>query len=138
MAKQVVTETRINGSVKVELSYEFEPTLKGKKEREEVVCGNVTKYWVSVPDKVVGGVTQSWSDKQTIIANRRKIKANNKKAVWNKLQEEKRARIARYAEMAKKGELFQGSLQPTEQDIASAVKLQKMSKRAQNKTLGKI
>lgn len=160
MAKQVVIETRSNSSkvrfvgldengkkvfrpaasgkpVDVSYHYNFDPDLVGKKEREEVVVGNITKYWVRVPDTVVG-ITQSWSDKQEIIANRRKAKAANKKAAWDKLQDEKWARIARYAEMAKKGELFQGSLQPTPEDIASAVKLQKMSKRAQNKTVGSL
>lgn len=137
MAKQVVNEVRNGDSVKITYHYNFDSDLIGKKEFEEVVVGNTTKYWVRVPDEVVG-VTQSWKQKQEIIANRAKIKAEKKREAWNQLQAEKRERIARYAEMAKRGELFTGELKPTAEDRISAAKLQKASLRAQNKKLCKI
>lgn len=137
MAKQVVNEVRNGDSVKITYHYNFDSDLIGKKEFEEVVVGNTTKYWIRVPDEVVG-VTQSWKQKQEIIANRAKIKAEKKREAWNQLQAEKRERIARYAEMAKRGELFTGELKPTAEDRISAAKLQKASLRAQNKKLCKI
>ena len=148
MAKQVVIETRSknaprfigfdengkkmfrhnasNGEVKIETSYIFDADLIGKKEREEVVLGNITKYWVYVPEEIQG-VEQSWKDKQDIIANRRKIKAEKKQQEWIGLQEEKNERIKRYAQMAELGELFEGSLQPTDEDIESERGLQSIS-----------
>ena len=137
MAKQVVIETRSNSNVDIKTSYVFDKDLIGKKEREEVVLGNITKYWVYVPEEIEG-IEQTWKDKQDIIANRRKIKAEKKQEIWIKLQEEKEARIKRYAEMAQLGELFTGKLQPTDKDLESARKLQNASKRAQNKQLSKI
>lgn len=137
MAKQVVTETRNNGNVKVSISYAFDKDLIGKKEREEVVVGNITKYWVYVPEEVEP-VYQTWEDKQNIIAKRRQIKAEKKQKVWSKLQEEKNERIARYAKMAQLGELFTGKLVPTDEDLESARKLQSISARAQNKKLCKL
>jgi len=137
MAKQVVIETRSNSNVDIKTSYVFDKDLIGKKEREEVVLGNITKYWVYVPEEIQG-VEQSWKDKQDIITNRRKIKAEKKQEIWIKLQEEKEARIKRYAEMAQLGELFTGELQPTDEDLESARKLQSVSLRAQNKQMCKL
>lgn len=48
--KQVVVETRKNGNVDIATHYDFDPDLVGKKEREEVTIGNITKYWVRVAD----------------------------------------------------------------------------------------
>lgn len=137
MAKQVVTEVRNGDSVKITLSYEFEPALIGKKERQEVVVGNITKYWVYVPEEIEP-VYQTWEDKQEVIAKRRQIKAEKKQKVLSKLQEEKNERIARYAKMAQLGELFTGKLVPTDEDLESARKLQSISVRAQNKKLCKL
>lgn len=137
MAKQVVIETRSNSNVDIKTSYVFDKDLIGKKEREEVVVGNITKYWVYVPEEVEP-VYQTWEDKQEIIAKRRQIKAEKKQKVWSKLQEEKNERIKRYAQMAKLGELFTGELVPTDKDLESARKLQNASKRAQNKQMCKL
>lgn len=160
MAKQVVIETRsgkaktdflgfdeygekifrtslLGPDVKIETSYVFDADLIGKKEREEVVIGNITKYWVYVPEEIQG-VEQTWFEKQNIISNRRKIKAEKKQKVWSKLQEEKNERIKRYAQMAELGELFTGELVPTDKDLESARKLQNVSKRAQNKQMCKL
>jgi hypothetical protein len=160
MAKQVVIETRsgkaktdflgfdeygekifrtslLGPDVKIETSYVFDADLIGKKEREEVVIGNITKYWVYVPEEIQG-VYQTWEDKQDIITNRRKIKAEKKQEIWSKLQQEKNDRIERYAKMVLKGELFTGELQPTDEDLESARKLQSVSLRAQNKKMCKI
>lgn len=137
MAKQVVIETRSNSNVDIKTSYVFDKDLIGKKEREEVVVGNITKYWVYVPEEIEP-VYQTWEDKQEVIAKRRQIKAEKKQKVWSKLQEEKNERIARYAKMAQLGELFTGELVPTDEDLESARKLQSVSLRAQNKQMCKL
>lgn len=156
MAKQVVIETRSGKSkvnflgfdengkkmfrssvfgpdVKIETSYVFDADLIGKKEREEVTIGNVTKYWVYVPE-TIEGVVQSYAEKKDVITARRKIKAEKKKATWNNLQEEKIARMDRYRAMIEKD----GFITPDHKDIESAQKLQKLSNRAQNKKLCKL
>lgn len=135
--KKIFRTSLLDPDVKIETSYVFDADLIGKKEREEVVLGNITKYWVYVPEEIQG-VEQSWKDKQDIIANRRKIKAEKKSAIMSKLQEEKNERIKRYAQMAELGELFTGELVPTDKDLESARKLQNLSLRAQNKKLCKI
>lgn len=130
-----------NPKVLVTHHYRFDQDLIGKKEWEEVITwqgGNKTvKYWVRVPDNIEP-VYQTWEDKQNIIANRRKIKAEKKQEIWSKLQEEKNERIKRYAEMAQLGELFTGKLVPTDEDLESARKLQSVSLRAQNKQMCKL
>ncbi|HQZ50802.1 MAG TPA: hypothetical protein PLF17_09770 [Chitinophagaceae bacterium] len=141
MAKQVVIEVHKGDSIEIVINYGFHEDLIGKKEREEVVTQfenmKMVKYWVYVPEEIQG-VEQSWKDKQDIIANRRKIKAEKKQQEWIGLQEEKNERIKRYAQMAELGELFTGKLVPTDEDLESARKLQSISLRAQNKQLCKL
>lgn len=129
MAKQVVIETRKNGSVNVSYHYGFDPDLVGKKQREEVVIGNTTKYWVSVPDKCTTPITPNDFQAQKKVA---KIKA--KKDLYRKLCEEKSERIARYAKMVANWQ----EIVPTSQDCISAAQILKLSQRAQKKKVCKI
>lgn len=129
MAKQVVIETRKNGSVNVSYHYGFDPDLVGKKQREEVVIGNTTKYWVLVPDKCTTPITPNDFQAQKKVA---KIKA--KKDLYRKLCEEKSERIARYAKMVANWQ----EIVPTSQDCISAAQILKLSQRAQKKKVCKI
>ena len=112
MSKQVVIETRKNGEVKIETSYDFCPLLKGKKQYEEVVVGNKTYYWVRVASDV---------DTSNINYSRNTNNRYAKKmALKFKLQAERDARIARMREMAEREEEFTFS----SQDIESGMLLQ--------------
>lgn len=152
MAKQVVTEIRSekipvrfigydeNGqkifrnslfgkTVKITLSYDFDPDLVGKKEREEVVIGNITKYWVSVPDICTAPITPNDFQAQKKVA-----KTKAKKDLYRKLCEEKSERIARYAKMVANWQ----EIVPTNEDRISAAQILKLSQRAQKKKVCKI
>lgn len=129
MTKQVVIETRKNGSVNVSYHYNFDPDLVGKKEREEVVIGNITKYWVKVADKCTNPITPNNFQAQKKVA---KVKA--KKDLYRKLCEEKSERIARYAKMVANWQ----EIVPTSQDCISAAQILKLSQRAQKKKVCKL
>lgn len=142
MAKQVVTESHAFQHVKITLSYDFDPDLIGKKEREEVVKNNgnnkIIKYWISVPEHVPNTDSMKVLSQRERLQIKRKAKALRKRKIFNDLRAEKLERMNRYAEMVKRGELFEGTLIPTMKDRESARKLQNMCKRAQNKQLCKI
>jgi hypothetical protein len=129
MAKQVVIETRNGASVNVSYHYNFDPDLVGKKEYQEVVCGNVTKYWVKVADKCTNPITPNDFQAQKKVA---KIKA--KKDLYRKLCEEKTERIARYTKMVANWQ----EIVPTNEDRISAAQILKLSQRAQKKKVCKL
>ena len=103
--KQVVIETLRGQDVEVKTSYEFDADLVGKKEREEVVIGNVTKYWINVPDPTVKPISYK----------------NRKKEISRKfhLIAAKRERLRRYAEMIAAG----GEIVPSDEDVQKASEL---------------
>jgi hypothetical protein len=129
MAKQVVVETRNGSSVNVSYHYNFDADLVGKKERQEVVVGNVTKYWVRVPGICTTPITPNDFQAQKKVA---KIKA--KKDIYRQLCEEKAERIARYTKMVANWQ----EIVPTHEDRISAAKILKLSQRAQKKKVCKI
>ena len=139
MAKQVVTESHAFDHVSITLSYDFDPALVGKKEREEVVVfgrGNnkIIKYWIRVADNIPNAHLIKKLSQHERLAIKRQAKALKKQEIAHKLHCEKRERMARYREMIEKT----GQIVPSHEDRLSAVKLQKISNRAQNKSLCKV
>lgn len=132
MAKQVVLEIHNSKSVTFNMSYEFDPELIGKKEREEIVhqLGTIktVKYWVRVPN-LVSPITPEQFKKE-----KDQTKVLAKKAQWKKLSEEKLARMEKYAKMVKNWE----EISFTDEDVKSASALQRMSLRAQKKSVCKL
>ena len=133
MAKQVVCEVVVGGDVAILINgvtaknYYKNPEvysnykdadLNGKKELQEVKVGNVTKYWISVPDASRLIVTKEYLDQ-------RKLRHKKKMELKRKLIIAKKLRMMRYAEMISQGQ----EIEPTSQDVNDALALKKMEVR---------
>ncbi len=139
MAKQVVTESHAFDHVSITLSYDFDPALIGKKEREEVIViqsGNrkTVKYWINVADNVPNAHLIKKLSQHERLAIKRQAKALKKQEIAHKLHCEKRERMERYSRMIELGD----EIIPSDSDYESARKLQDISLRAQNKKLCKL
>lgn len=118
MQKQVVTEVVCGDDVQISISYEFDNDLIGKKEWEEVVKGNVTKYWISVPKNMNNLQVKEW-------VNQAKVDWNKKRQAKFDLIAAKKLRMMRYAECAARGE----EIVPTDKEISDALLLKEKENR---------
>ena len=121
MLKQVVCEVVVDDRVEISIGYDFDADLIGKKEFEEVTIGNVTKYWVSVPERINSPVAREY-------VNAAAARWKEKKAKKFFLIAQKKLRMLRYQEMIENGE----EIIPTGEDINDALALAKMEGRKPN------
>lgn len=118
MQKQVVTEVVVGDDIQVTVSYEFDNDLKGKKQFEEVVNGNITKYWIYVPKNVDNLPVKEW-------VNQNKIDWDKKRREKFELIAAKKLRMMRYAECIARGE----EIVPTDKEISDALLLKEKENR---------
>lgn len=104
--RQVVTENWTGESVKIELSYDVDKDLVGKKEYQEVSRktqnGKIVKYWVNVADDAVG------VSENVVKPSKKNFKRLEEKAEKTKLWSTRQANAEKYRKMVEAGNTLFG------------------------------